>query len=252
MKRYFWTTKELALIREHYPAGGINACEPHLPGRTRTSIYQRAGVLGLRSPLQKVQVRQHWPNDEHLDQQIRFAHQQAPTRGSVANLAERIGRPPWWVSKRARELGLITPRFRDPTWSEAELAIVAATEQFRPEATQRRLRAAGFERTISAVVVRRKRMGIRVPEPVGEYSAAQVAKLLGYEPAIGSRWVRLGLLGASKDCDEHRITDAQLRRFIAEHPLQVDLRKLPLGNRPWFIELLTGIEPCSVTKATAA
>lgn len=249
MTRQFWKTNELAALREHYPQGGINACEPHLPGRTRTSIYQRAQMLGLSSPRQKVLVRQSWPHDPHIDQQIRFAHQQPPKKGGVEKLARLVGRPTWWVSKRARELGLVTPRFREPAWSDAELAIVEATRELSSEATQRALARAGFKRTITAVVVKRKRLGIHVPERVGLYSTGEIADLLGYERSTVIRWIRLGYLRARNTDAGHFADDASLRRFLIEHPLQVDLRRLPMANRPWFVQMLAGRAGVSVEAA---
>ena len=253
--RKFWTTTELAVIRAHYPAGGINACEPHLPGRTRSSIWQQAGKLGLRSPRQKVDVRQSWPRDPHIDEQLRFAHQQAPKKGDIERLAKRVGRPVWWVSKRARELGLTTPRFREAPWSDAELKIADDTRELTPEGTQRALKRAGFTRTITAVIVKRKRLSIPVPERVGVYTTGQVANLLGYERSTVIRWIRLGLLRTqhrNADAELREITDRDLREFFKRHPLQADLRRLPLGNRPWFVQLLTGDAGVSVNEAISA
>ena len=252
MKRRFWTTTELAVIREHYPAGGIDACESRLPGRSRSSIWQQAGKLGLRSPRQKVGVRKHWPNDPHIDEQIRFAHQRATKKGDIERLAKQVGRPVWYVSKRARDLGLTTPRFKEPAWSAEELAIVEATRELTPEGTKRALARAGFKRSGTAVVVKRKRLSIPVPERVGIYSTGQVANLLGYERTTVIRWVRLGLLRADKRGDDHEITEQQLRQFLIRHPLQVDLRRLPLGNRPWFIQVLAGESGSTVQQALSA
>src|SRR5690606_10739093 len=45
--RHFWTTRELKLVEQLYPAGGLPACLAALPNRTAGAIYQKAGVLGL-------------------------------------------------------------------------------------------------------------------------------------------------------------------------------------------------------------
>lgn len=43
-----WTPAEVALLREHYPIGGLDMVQPHLPGRSWQSIYVKAHKLGLR------------------------------------------------------------------------------------------------------------------------------------------------------------------------------------------------------------
>lgn len=45
----YWTTSELSVLREHYPNGGCEACQERLPHRSRTSIYQQAANLGIKS-----------------------------------------------------------------------------------------------------------------------------------------------------------------------------------------------------------
>ncbi len=45
-----WSAAELALIREHYPSGGVAACRPWLPGRSDKAIYLCAFRLGPRRP----------------------------------------------------------------------------------------------------------------------------------------------------------------------------------------------------------
>lgn len=234
----FWTVPELAVVREHYADGGINACEPLLPGRSRASIYQKANELGLRSSRQ-VQVRRHYSNEPHIDEQIRFAHQAVPSRGYMEKLAERVGRPRWWVSKRARELGLTTPRFMEPAWSEEELAIIERTAKLTPQGAHTALKRAGFSRSLTAVVVKRKRLDITVPRRKGIYTVNALAKLLGYEQKAPVRWIRAGLLKASGEEGSYSISEPDVRAFLLDHPMQIDLRKLPLLNRPWLYEVLT-------------
>ena len=43
-----WTPEEDAIIRHHYPAGGLKACKRRLPHRSAMAIQQRANRLGLR------------------------------------------------------------------------------------------------------------------------------------------------------------------------------------------------------------
>jgi hypothetical protein len=43
-----WSAAETAILREHYPAGGLEAVQPLLPARSWHSIYVKANKLGLR------------------------------------------------------------------------------------------------------------------------------------------------------------------------------------------------------------
>jgi transposase len=43
-----WTASELAVLREHYPAGGLQAVTERLPGRSWHSIHVKAHRLGLK------------------------------------------------------------------------------------------------------------------------------------------------------------------------------------------------------------
>ena len=70
--RHFWTTREIAVVKEHYPAGGLLPCIERLPGRSAPAIYQQARVLGLLSPAAKKQefARRRWTTTEHIDAAI--------------------------------------------------------------------------------------------------------------------------------------------------------------------------------------
>lgn len=250
--RHFWTTTELTTIRRDYPAGGLAAVEPQLVGRTRSAIYQQARLMRLRSPRQGDSIRSHHPVTPEIDEAIRQLHTTTPKKGDVKRLAERLGRPVYWVSKRARELGLVTPRFREAPWSQAELDILDDTAELTPHAARLRLKRAGFERSVTAVVVKRKRVGLRV-QPDGSYSAREAAHLLGYEESVLARWIRLGRIKASTAGADRsdgrttawRITPRVLREFIVNNPMAVQLRRIPAAHQPWLIELLSGRGPAT-------
>ncbi|MGL6224467.1 MAG: hypothetical protein ACRC6L_12885 [Steroidobacteraceae bacterium] len=245
-----WTIPEVAAVQLYYPKGGIEAVEPHLPGRTRSSIYQRACALKLRSPKWSKPIRQNWPQDDRIDDDIRRLHASPPKRGDVEALATRLGRPTWWLSRRARSLGLITPRFREEPWSDAEIAIIEEHAELTPERVRAKLKKAGFTRTDTAIMVKRKRLGMRV-ERDGRHPAREIARLLGYDDSTVARWIRMGRLKAGeygKDRSDGRVTswevtDRDLREFIIQNPTALELRRIPAANQPWLIELLTGRGP---------
>lgn len=243
MSRRFWTTTELATIRKHYSTGGVMECLVHLPWRSRQAIYQQARLMGLKAP-GVTGVRRYYPQDDHIDQQIRFLHQKPPTKGCVAALARRVGRPQWWISKRARDLGLTTPKFRDPEWSAAELDLLQTTSDLTVERARLRFRAAGFERTATAIAVKRQRAGIsRLGDRTGWYRTGELSALLGYCRDQAGRWIAQGLLKCKREGEFRWVSDSQLRDFIVNHPMQIELRRIPAGNQPWFVEMLSGRSP---------
>lgn len=243
-----WTTREIATLREHYPAGGINAVLEHLPQRSRSAIYCHANALGLHCA-GRPQVRQHWPQDTATDDAIRTAHQRPTKRGDIVRLAARLGRPVWWVSRRARDMGLTTPRFREPAWTPAEIAILHANTHLAPAAVQRAMRRQGYRRTATAIAVQRKRCGIKRTQ-ADAYSCRQAALMLGMDNTTLLREIRMGYLRAEPNRDyqtrtdgavtQYVVTERNLREYIISHPVRLNLRKLPAGHVPWFIDLLAG------------
>lgn len=244
-----WTTVELAAVRQHYPAGGIEAVEPHLPGRTRSAIYQQARLLKLRSPKWSKPVRESWPKDDRIDDEIRRLHTIPPKRGEIEALATKLGRPTWWVSRRARELGLVTPRFREEPWSPAELDLLEETADLSPTRVVKMFKKAGFSRSLNAIMVKRKRLSIKVQR--SGYSSRQIADLLGYDETTIARWIRMGRLRATSYGQDRRdgrqfsydVSEKDLREFIIQNPTALELRRIPAAHQPWLIELLSGRGP---------
>jgi len=251
MNGYNWTTQEIAILREHYPVGGITACMARLQ-RTRSAIYQRVRELGIRSEGHKEGPRDRWQHDPEVDAQIRRLHETALVRGAIDAFAKRIGRPRWYVSKRARQMGLKTPRFREEPWSAAEIDLLHETSHIGTEAARLRFLKAGFRRSETAIEVKRKRERISIVQArqdAGMYTATQIAEMLGVGNKTPTLWIRYGELKATRrgtdrgddqGGDQWTIRERDLREFIITHPMRVELRKIPDSNRAWFIELLAG------------
>lgn len=254
-----WTTREIRVLRDTYPAGGINAVIVQLPRRSRTAIYQHAHALGLRCEGQPL-VRESWTLEPGMDEVITTAHQRPMQRGDVVALAKRLARPVWWVSRRARDLGLTTPRFREAPWSVAEVTLLRDTRNHTPASAQRVFKRAGYERTATAIQVQRKRREVH-RDPSEDHTSRDVARLLGHDDSTVSRWIRMGLLTAKHD-PRHKpsaagnapyvVTDKSLRQFIIQHPIRIDLRKIPAAHTPWFVDLLAGSRAVAdITEALA-
>jgi len=240
----FWTMPEIAIVRRDYARLGPEQVQQQLPHRSYMAITLKASALGIPAPAQTFS-RKRWAADETIDAQIRLVYQSTPTRGMVNALAARLMRPRWWVSKRAADLGLTQPRFKEPAWTEEEVELLGAHSGKRLTAIQKILARHGFRRTLTAIIVKRKRAGIGSRDP-NHYSASQLARLLGVDPGTVSDWItREGLPAARRGTkrlpqqggDMWWIRRRKLRVWIGAHAQLVDLRKV---ERFWFIDLMMG------------
>lgn len=121
----FWSEKEKAILKAHYPSGGALACKLHLPHRRREAIYSQAQALGLRfhghgggGPKKRTVV----PDD--INDRIREGWPLLKGRGAVADFADKLGVKRHWLSKRALALGLTIVHVKEPPWTAAENALM--------------------------------------------------------------------------------------------------------------------------------
>lgn len=245
--RRFWTGREEKLMRQHYPTGGVPECLPLLTGRSASSIYNRAGTMGLRQPDKTGRIvdRQHWTSNEHIDALIRRTYAADTTRNAIARLAKSCNRPRWWVSKRAMKLGLVQPRFKQPAWTEPEEALILDHAHKAPGTLRKLLARHGFERTETAITVKLKRMGADRTDP-DHFTAHALAGVMGVDGKTVTGWIVKGWLKAIKrgtervavqGGDEWWIHRRDIRRFIVENTAAVDIRKV---EKFWFVDLLAG------------
>ncbi len=244
-RHYSWSTAEVRVIREVYPVKGADACLALLPGRTRSGVHQQAGRLGIRAPAQPQGKRKRWISTPELDAQIRSGYAAATGRRAIVEMAERLDRPAWWISRRALDLGIVAPRFRDLPWSAEEIAKLQSLATLTPQVIARNMRAAGYNRSATACKVKMTRLQLDREDP-DQWSANALAKLMGVDSHTVKRWIEREGLPASRagtarvaaqGGDERRIKRAALRSWIRTHAQLVDLRKV---DRFWFIELVLG------------
>lgn len=239
----FWTGREEKLLRLHYPIGGVSLCLQHLPGRTASSIYNRVGQLGLRIALadgKAPQDRTKWETSLFIDGLIKTTYQTRPDKMAVQNCSNVVGRPRWWVSKRAAQLGLVTPRFKELPWSEAEIEFISDNAHKTPCALRRLMTNKGFARSETAISLKIKRLHLDRTDP-HHLNANQLSEAMGVDRKTVGRWIEKGLLKAkrreSTDTDDfwwiHR---KHVRAFIEDNVAIVDVRKV---DKFWFIDLLT-------------
>ena len=245
--RRAWTNKEMAVLRARFPAGGVAACLPLLPGRSATSIYQQANRAELRAPRShRRRERNSWTSSPQIDAIIVRIYQSMPSKGDIKRLAITIGRPGWWVRNRALKLGLAQPRFREAPWTEPELEFVAANAHKDAAALSSMLRRRGFRRTPAAILVKLKRSGV----PTGRnadlehYTGRQLARLFGVDQKTVSAWIAKGWLKAGhrgtartpeQGGDEYWIHRREVRKFIIENIAVIDIRKV---EKCWFVDVL--------------
>jgi len=192
----------------------------------------------------KVQSRRKYVFTDQIDQLIRelyLSHRDAKTRPGIRLLSKKVGMPHWALKKRARELGLA--RTKELPWSERELEILARYAWMSDERIRLKLKAAGYSRTVTGIHLKLKRM--RFKHDGSFYSAYSLAQALGIDPHAVTRWIKSGHLkakfrgtarGPQQNGDSYLIQEKDVRRFILEHPTDIDLRKV---DQIWFIDLIT-------------
>ena len=150
--------------------------------------------------------------------------------------------PHWALKKRARELGLA--RTKELPWSETELEILARYAWMSDERIRLKLKAAGYSRTVTGIHLKLKRM--RFKHDGSFYSANGLAQALGIDSHAVTRWIKERPLESQaawhstrteqQNGDIYLIHEKDVRRFILEHPTDIDLRKV---DQLWFLDLIT-------------
>lgn len=192
----------------------------------------------------KTRCRRKYAFTAQIDQRIReiyLYHPSAKSRPGIRKLADQVGIPHWALKKRARELGLA--RTKESPWSEAELAILARYAWMSDEHIRLKLKASGYDRTVTGIHLKLRRM--RFKSDPSFYSGKGLADALGIDSHVVTRWIKAGHLRAqlrgTKRTEQQRgdiylIREKDVRRFIVEHPTEIDLRKV---DQLWFLDLIT-------------
>ena len=198
----------------------------------------------------KAQGRHKYVFTDQIDQLIREIYlnrRNAKTRPGIRLLSKRVGMPHWALKKRARELGLA--RTKELPWSERELEILARYAWMSDERIRLKLKAAGYVRTVTGIHLKLKRMRFKHDESF--YSASGLAQALGIDSHAVTRWIKSGHLKAKlrgtarteqQNGDIYLIHEKDVRRFILEHPTDIDLRRV---DQIWFLDLITNGLVCA-------
>jgi hypothetical protein len=244
-KRYFWTTREVEIVGQRYPIGGVDACLADLPNRTRSGVFQQAAKMGLRAPGVSEVPRKVWSTSEQIDAEIRRVYTSTPKNKDVANLAAAMGRPRWWVSKRALTLGLTSPRFKAPEWTAEELEIVEDNASKHLTTIRKILKKSGYTRTEAAIKLQIKRKHIEHTD-TDHLTARGLAAIMGIDAKTITRWIeREGLPAKRRGTarvevqggDMWHIHRRTFRLWLKDHAQCVDLRKV---DKYAFFDLIFG------------
>lgn len=240
--RYFWTAREVSLLKATYPEKGMIGCLEVLPRRTPGSIYQKARQLNIVRPGVS-RNRVPYESSEYIDQAIRRAYESGE-KGAIKHLSMTLGRPMSWIRQRAMKLGIAVPRFKPEPWSAAEDAILSERAHRRPGSIRKALLSAGFSRTETAIAVRIKRLRLDTSDP-DHYTARGLAMAFGVDSHTIAKWIGKGWLQAKRrgtnrveqqGGDEWWIARKHVRSFVIENVAAVDFRKV---EKFWLVSLLT-------------
>jgi hypothetical protein len=180
------------------------------------------------------------------DKIIRDIYRRNNARQAGIELRERFpGRPRWSITRRAQMLGAVTVRTKEPPWTAEEDKLLGELAWMLPERIVVIFRKRGFQRTLTAISIRRKRQRLRAT--IDGMSAQALANLLDKDVKAITRWIADGDLAAERagvtgdNHDPFHITTAQIRAFLLRFPERIELGRLErVGSKMWFLEMVTG------------
>jgi hypothetical protein len=184
-----------------------------------------------------------YPITPEIHDAIVRVYQRDTGNGQVKALAQRLGYPRWRISRWAILWGLIAKQKKEPDWSENEINLLRKNARFHPEVIQRKLKNHGFFRSVTGIVLKRKRM--RFPQNLDGMSATSLAQCLGVDGHFVTKAIHDGRLKttmretrrtAIQGGDSYFIKNREIRKYILTWLNEIDIRKV---DKYWFVDLLT-------------
>ena len=188
--------------------------------------------------------KEKYPVSEEAHEAIKRVYHQKPVSNQVNDLAKRLKLPRWKVTKHAVAQGWIAKQRKEPDWTEKETAALQNFARYTPHVAARKMRELGYNRTVTACVIKKKRMCMA--QNLKGQSANAVSQCLGEDVHFVTKAIKRGDLVAKhrgtartdrQGGDMYYIRDKDLRRFIIENVALIDLRKV---DKYWFVDLLAG------------
>jgi transposase-like protein len=169
-------------------------------------------------------------------------------RGAIAAQARDWGCSTASVCHRARGLGL-SPMAQQggyPRWTPEEIRLLRQMPTLTHREASHALAKAGYSRTMESVMNFRLRDGWRSrverDEMAVGYSAKGLANLLGVDATTVLRWIRQGLLkatreeGTEKRCAFYRVQPKHLYDFLTQYVHYWEPAKV---DKCWLMDVLT-------------
>jgi hypothetical protein len=204
-----------------------DCCRPFLG--TETAQYGPCCRWKHRGPTAKKYV---WTAER---EQILRDRYDGTIKGRAAQIAAMLGWPTWVIKRRATELGL-TYHVDSQPWTKEEVAFL------REHVGSRLLPwiARKLQRSVTSVKMKCRHMELSLRYREG-YTLRELELCFGCDHRVIEGWVREEKLhtrrrGTDRAHDAWYVTDADLLRFITEHPLAFQLRKV---DQFWFMDLVT-------------
>jgi hypothetical protein len=244
-KPNWWTTSEDRILRQLYPTQGAEAAAAALPGRTMRAIYVRARAQGMTAPRKSRAglPRVRWEDTPEMDAALRANLLECITVLDARHLADNLGRPLYWMRRRARQLGLPMPMHQRREWERDELRLLQELAHLPAGEIKRELRKAGYIRSAGGIALRLRRTGIDRSDP-DTHTTGDLAQLMGVASSTVMTWVQShGLAAKPRRTDAggqgHRLQVRRhdLKKWLRKNPGRVDLRKV---DAPWFLDLTLG------------
>ncbi len=184
-----------------------------------------------------------YPITPEIHEAIVRVYQRDTGNGQVAALALRLNYPRWKITRYAIQAGLIAKQKKEPDWNEREINILGLNAHRCPEIIQRKLKARGFIRSVTGIVLKRKRM--RLLRSLDGISARSLADCLGVDAHFITRAINAGRLKAEQrgthrtevqGGDIYYIKEKAIKEYILNWINEIDIRKV---SKHWFVGLLS-------------
>jgi len=194
------------------------------------------GMVGVK--------REKYVIPEEYHEPIRKMYANGVGTGQVAKMAKRIGVPRTKISYFARANGWGQKRrSRDYQWrwSEKEDDIIQRCSDAHPKLVQKRLRAAGFERTQSAIEIRRTKL--RAVQNRSGVSANDLAACMGVDVKNILAAINKGKLQAKRlpgydyERAPYMIKNKDIKTYIQDWLPEINIAYC---DKYWLVDVLTG------------
>ncbi len=184
-----------------------------------------------------------FPITQEIHDAIEKVYLRDTGNGQVRALAVRFAYPRWKITRYAIQMGWIAKQKKEPDWSDREIHILELNAHRSPETIQRKLKASGFIRSVTGIVLKRKRM--RMLKNLDGMSATHVAECLGVDIHFITRAIKGGHLKAerretnrteSQGGEIFYIRRKEIKAYILNWLNEIDIRKV---DKWWLCDLLT-------------